>query len=114
MKESLIAFPTVAWLMRADCLKVNLEDHLLQFFFHYARDKPPTVVDFLAPFLRFSYLETYQILSAVRKRNSIRDSAVFQKLLKAEIDARLTKNTNLEQPRQFYDSSQQQGRLNQN
>ena len=89
IKESLIAFPTVAWLMRADCLKVSLEDHLLQFFFHYARDKPPAVVDFLAPFLRFSYLEMYQVLSALRKRNSIRDSNVFQKLLKAEIDVRL-------------------------
>ena len=56
---------------------MSLEDHLLQFLFHYSRDKPTAIVDFLAPFLRFSYLETYQIFSAVRKRTAIRESDVF-------------------------------------
>lgn len=112
-KDSQLSFPTVAWLMRADCLKVGVEDHVLQYLFHYTRDKPATVVDFLAPSIRFCYLEMYAILSAVRKRTAIRDSKVFSDMLRAEINARLSKDTNLERPRLFYDCSEGQGRLQQ-
>ena len=73
------------WLLSSDLLKVEDENTVLSFIFHYsdlkqeAKDLQTAVddVDMLTKCLRFNFLEFHNLMSATRKNPAIQNSTVM-------------------------------------
>ena len=76
----------IYWLLSSDILKVEDENTVLSFIFHYtnlARERRSAqtavqAVDMLTKCLRFNFLDFYNLMSAIRKNPSIQASSVLQ------------------------------------
>lgn len=104
VKESagLFSQPTyvVYWILSSDLLKVEDENTVLSFIFHYTnilRERSGQVeavlaADQLAKCLRFNYVDFYNLMSAIRKNSSLQASPVLNDSFMREQGERLKLN----------------------
>ena len=85
------------WLLSSDKIKVEDEHQILSFIFHITKlrlqkkgcDSAIITANVLSKCLRFKYLDIYNILSALRKNETMQLSEVFSDGVNIELRERL-------------------------
>ena len=98
-KAGLLTLPAYVnyWLLSSDLLKVEDENTVLSFIFHYSNlqkeekglQRAIEGVNMLTKCLRFNFLDLHNLLSATRKNVAVQQSAVMSDTFRREFEERL-------------------------
>lgn len=92
-----MADPVLFWLLSSDNIKVEDEHQILSFIFHTTKlrsqrknwEAAIITANLLSKCLRFNFLDIYNIMSAIRKNETLQHSEVFSDGVSSEIQERL-------------------------
>lgn len=91
IKHGLLSLPVtcVYSLLQSDDLKVDDENTVLSFVYHYCRQHGVKACNMLAKTLRFNFLSFHNMISAIRKNEALQHSEVFIDSFEQEYMCRL-------------------------